>query len=210
MRGLQTLTWSAAVLISALPIGLAQAAPIAPQGLGAAAEQQSVIDHVQFRWAGYEYCWYDDGWRGPGFYRCGFRLRTGLGWGGPAGWHGWRTGEIRDRDRIGVERRGVVVERGRFGAEERGRFGVEGRGRVGERGRVGVEERERVGERGRMSSEERSRVGTEGRARVGTEQRGRVGVEGGTTGRGGAATTTGGARERSGGGNMTSGRGDQR
>jgi len=210
MRGLQTMTLSAAVFIGALPVGLAQAAPIAPQGIGAAAEQQSVIDHVQYRWAGYDYCWYDDGWRGPGFYRCGFRLRVGYGWGGPAGWHGWRSGvAIRERDRSGMERRGgVEVERGRIGVEERGR--MERRGSVEERGRIGVEERGRmeqrgsVESRGRMGVEERGRGGAEGRARVGTEQRGRVGVEGGTTGRGGASPTTG-ARERSGGGDMTSG-----
>jgi hypothetical protein len=192
---------SAAVLMSALPIGLAQAAPISSQGIGAAVEEQSVIDHVQYRWAGAEYCWYDDGWRGPGFYRCGFRLRVGQGWGGPAGWHGWRGAgaEFRGRDRVGVERRGgVEVERGRVGFEERGRVGAERRGSVETRGRIGIEER--------------SRAGSEGRARVGTEQRGRIGVEGGTTGRSGAGATTSGARERSGGGaDMTSGgRGGER
>ncbi len=25
-------------------------------------------------------CFYTDGWHGPGFYRCGFRVRTGEGW----------------------------------------------------------------------------------------------------------------------------------
>jgi hypothetical protein len=187
MRSVRSLTLAAAVLMCGLPIGMAQAAPIAPQGFGPAADEQSVIEHVQFRWAGGEYCWYEDGWRGPGFYRCGYRLRVGRGWGGPAGWHGWRVGgEFRERNRVGVEERGrverrsgVAVERGRIGVEERGR--MERRGAVESRERIGVEQR---------------RMGAEGRARIGSsEQRGRI--EGATTGRGGAATN--GARMRSGG-----------
>jgi hypothetical protein len=39
---------------------------------------------------GARYCFYFDGWHGPGWYRCGYRLRTGLGWGGGYGWQGWR------------------------------------------------------------------------------------------------------------------------
>jgi hypothetical protein len=26
------------------------------------------------------HCFYSDGWSGPGYYRCGYRLRRGLGW----------------------------------------------------------------------------------------------------------------------------------
>jgi hypothetical protein len=220
----RSLLLSTAVLIS-LPIGVSGAAQISAQGIGAAVGDQSVIDHVQYRFAGREYCWYDDGWRGPGFYWCGYRLRVGLGWGGPAGWHGWRAaGGFRDRERIGVEERGrvgrdrgaVVEERGRIG--DRGRVGVEERGRIERRGDVGVRERSRIGveERGRVGTEGRARVGAEGRARVG-EQRGRTGVEGGTTGRGGAsgnvgvrggANAEGGAN--AGGSGMTSGGGRER
>ena len=40
------------------------------------------------------YCWYEDGWRGQGWYRCGYEHRFGLGWGGRDGWRGlyprWR------------------------------------------------------------------------------------------------------------------------
>jgi hypothetical protein len=43
-----------------------------------------------FVYEGARYCFYFDGWHGPGWYRCGYRLRTGLGWGGEYGWHGWR------------------------------------------------------------------------------------------------------------------------
>ena len=41
---------------------------------------------------GQHYCWYDAGWRGAGWYVCGFGWRTGLGWGGGYGWHGWPGG----------------------------------------------------------------------------------------------------------------------
>ncbi len=37
------------------------------------------------------YCFYFDGWHGPGWYRCGYSWRDGLGWGGVYGWHGWRN-----------------------------------------------------------------------------------------------------------------------
>src|SRR5262245_61627119 len=67
-------------------------------------------------WAGREYCWYDDGWRGSGWYRCGFQLRVGYGWGGPHGWHGWGGG-YRGEFREGSYYRGGVV---REGTRERG------------------------------------------------------------------------------------------
>jgi hypothetical protein len=54
------------------------------------------------------FCFYIDGWNGPGLYDCGFRMRRGMGW------HG--------------ERRGPVVGHGNFG---RGNFG---RGNVGRGG----------------------------------------------------------------------------
>jgi hypothetical protein len=43
-------------------------------------------------WGGQQYCWYDDAWRGPGWYWCGYAVRPGYGWGGPWGWHGWAGG----------------------------------------------------------------------------------------------------------------------
>ncbi len=33
-------------------------------------------------WGGHRYCWYDDAWRGPGWYWCGYPWRRGYGWGG--------------------------------------------------------------------------------------------------------------------------------
>jgi hypothetical protein len=74
----------------------AQAGPLsAVGGLGAASKAVSLREDAQFVWGGHRYCWYDDGWRGPGWYRCGFSLRHGYGWGGPMGWQGWHHGERR-------------------------------------------------------------------------------------------------------------------
>lgn len=42
-----------------------------------------------FFFGGRDYCWYDDGWNGPGWYWCGYGYRHGWGWGGPEGYHGW-------------------------------------------------------------------------------------------------------------------------
>jgi hypothetical protein len=50
------------------------------------------IEQAQFVFNGRPYCWYDDGWQGPGWYWCGYAYRTGLGWGGGYGWNGWRHG----------------------------------------------------------------------------------------------------------------------
>ncbi|MGD0142197.1 MAG: hypothetical protein ABSC92_03480 [Rhizomicrobium sp.] len=41
---------------------------------------------------GRNYCWYDAGWQGPGYYWCGYAWRGGYGWGGAFGWNGWRGG----------------------------------------------------------------------------------------------------------------------
>jgi hypothetical protein len=55
----------------------------------------SDVEQTQFIFGGRNYCWYDDGWRGPGFYWCGYAFRRGLGWGGGAGWRGWHGGPGR-------------------------------------------------------------------------------------------------------------------
>jgi hypothetical protein len=87
----------ALVLGGALAAGRAQAAvQDGPSALGVASENGALAEQVQFRWGGYNYCWYDDGWRGPGWYWCGYAYRAGFGWGGPVGWNNWRV--FRDRD----------------------------------------------------------------------------------------------------------------
>jgi hypothetical protein len=62
-------------------------------GLKSAADKLAMTETVQvYFWDGRRYCWYDDGWHGPGFYWCGYRWRRGFGWGGPIGWRGWGGG----------------------------------------------------------------------------------------------------------------------
>ena len=67
----------------------AQAAPTGLAGhLSSAADTLNMIEKTQFIYVGHNYCWYDDGWNGPGWYWCGDYLRRGFGWGGGSGWHG--------------------------------------------------------------------------------------------------------------------------
>src|SRR5215813_13694562 len=75
------------------------AAVIDPNALRTAADELAAVETVGFFWGGRRYCWYPTGWRGPGWYQCGFRWRRGFGWGGPLGWRGWR--------RPGVHRPGI-------------------------------------------------------------------------------------------------------
>ncbi|HEY4075429.1 MAG TPA: hypothetical protein VGM26_00730 [Rhizomicrobium sp.] len=69
--------------------------------IGAAVAALSVLSSVPvanaqlYAWGGRNYCWYYDGWHGPGYYWCGYRLRRGYGWGGGMGWHGWGGGGYR-------------------------------------------------------------------------------------------------------------------
>src|ERR1700761_5419152 len=79
---------SAAVVLLGIS-GQANALPISPVAPAAIAGD---IVQAQFVFGGRNYCWYDSGWRGPGFYWCGYAFRRGLGWGGGAGWHGWHRG----------------------------------------------------------------------------------------------------------------------
>jgi hypothetical protein len=82
---------AALTLASSMIGGSAQAALMnSPIALRVAADELTTIETVQFYWQGRRYCWYDNGWRGAGWYWCGYRLRRGFGWGGPVGWRGWR------------------------------------------------------------------------------------------------------------------------
>lgn len=98
-------------------------------------------------WRGHDYCFYFDGWNGPGWYRCGWAWRSGYGFGGFYGWNDWYYGpafarfgrrfyeereyshntdhdrrygnEIRDRDHVnGIRERGE----GRIGEHETDRL----------------------------------------------------------------------------------------
>jgi hypothetical protein len=56
------------------------------------ADGQTGFTPVQYFLGGRQYCFYPGGWHGPGWYWCGYAYRRGFGWGGGAGWHGWRGG----------------------------------------------------------------------------------------------------------------------
>lgn len=77
--------------LSAATFGAAFAmeAPVGKPQLPALTERAQLLP---FLFGGSNYCWYPDGWNGPGFYWCGYPWRRGMGWGGPAGWNGWHGG----------------------------------------------------------------------------------------------------------------------
>ena len=87
----RTIALTAAIALGA---GSAAEAAIGDGVLGArqALANATQIENAQFIFGGQNYCWYDDGWRGPGWDWCGYANRSGLGWGGGVGWHGWRRG----------------------------------------------------------------------------------------------------------------------
>jgi len=91
MRRMMSITAAVALMASAAFCESAQAAP-APylnlQGVGAG-DSALAIERAQYYWGGQNYCWYPNGWRGPGWYWCGYALRYGYGWGGGYGWRGW-------------------------------------------------------------------------------------------------------------------------
>jgi len=64
--------WMATLIAAlALPV-LATSAAQAGVGSGAAsvrdlARQSAPVEHVQYVYGGQTYCWYDAGWRGPGW-----------------------------------------------------------------------------------------------------------------------------------------------
>jgi hypothetical protein len=117
-------TASAAILAAGLFAGAATAAPIPSQGsLGDVVKAQDSVELAQFVFGGRNYCWYGDGWQGPGYYWCGYAWRRGFGWGGGAGWHGWGAGG-----------RGGFHGGGRGGFHGGGRGGFHGGGHGGGHG----------------------------------------------------------------------------
>jgi len=92
---LAALGLSTALMASAaLPLADGAQAAMAYGGLGADVQQRQVapIEKAQFFWGGNNYCWYDDGWSGAGWYWCGYAWNRGFGWGGGYGWHHWSRG----------------------------------------------------------------------------------------------------------------------
>ena len=75
-----TLTYSTA---HAVPVGSAG-------GMRPATDNLSLVENVDYVWNGQNYCWYDTGWKGPGWYVCQYGpWVSGLWWGGGHGWHNW-------------------------------------------------------------------------------------------------------------------------
>lgn len=80
---------AAALLAAPLAATPASAAPVSPDALRAAVGIVSPIETVQYIYGGRNYCFYPDGWHGPGWYWCGYAFRRGFGWGGGYGFRGW-------------------------------------------------------------------------------------------------------------------------
>lgn len=79
--------YAAATTLSLATFGAlapAQALPVQP-GIAAPTD----VQQSQYMYGGRNYCFYPNGWNGPGFYWCGYAFRRGYGWGGGHGWHGW-------------------------------------------------------------------------------------------------------------------------
>jgi Chaperone of endosialidase len=136
MRKLLTTIAAAAACVAAGSItDRAGAMPVGDSaGIRAGLQGIDITRTVQYAWGGQNYCWYDDGWNGPGWYWCGQYLSPGIGWGGGYGWHGWRGGH-RGGVRVGVGRvGGARVGGGRVGGGRVGGARVSGARAGGGRG----------------------------------------------------------------------------
>lgn len=89
---------TALALVGGLVLGVGTmmttgAALAVPVGLSSQLNADSVgidlVEKAQYVYRGRRYCFYFDGWHGPGWYWCGYSHRRGYGWGGPTGWRGW-------------------------------------------------------------------------------------------------------------------------
>src|SRR5262245_29669166 len=91
MRNRLGLMFAALLMASGTLIGRAQAAPISTaDGIRTAADTLKLVERAQYVWNGRNYCWYDSGWKGPGWYVCSYGpWVSGLWWGGGFGWHNW-------------------------------------------------------------------------------------------------------------------------
>jgi hypothetical protein len=121
---LLTIATAIGVMTTGSAINSANAMPLG-NSVSDAADELSMVDKAQYVWGGRRYCWYDDGWNGPGWYWCGRYLTPGFGWGGGVGWRGWGG--------RGGFRGGGGGFRGGFRGGGRGGFGGGG-GRGGFRG----------------------------------------------------------------------------
>ena len=88
-RSKLSLVGAGSMLAGALTFSLPATQPAYAQDAGAIAA--GVIGGIAgaFAFGGRNYCFYDNGWNGPGWYWCGYGYNDGYGYGGPTGWHGW-------------------------------------------------------------------------------------------------------------------------
>ncbi len=88
MDTLKTALASALIAGVAL-ISSAQAGPVGlPGGTWAAIDHRNIVEPANMM-GHHDYCWYEDGWNGAGWYQCGYAGLKDQGWGGPYGWNGW-------------------------------------------------------------------------------------------------------------------------
>jgi hypothetical protein len=154
--------------------------------------ESGLVDTVAVRvyvHEGRRYCFYFEGWHGPGWYRCGFAWRRGIGWGGVYGWNSWSYGPWERRH----HRHGNWQDHRR--GDRNGNWQDHRRG-----DRIGVESGSTT--RSRTSVETRSRATTGSRIEGNTRVRGESNTRmRSTTGRGGADVQSGGGARIQGGGN---------
>ena len=86
------LTGLALAVATGFALPLAGSAEAAMSG-ALPATQILPVENAQFFFLGHNFCWYDGGWQGPGWYWCGYAWNNGYGWGGGDGWHGWSRGQ---------------------------------------------------------------------------------------------------------------------
>jgi hypothetical protein len=93
MRRFVIVVASVAAVVAASSIAggsVAAGAGLVPDPSRAAADSFDAAVNGSYTWRGRRYCWYDHGWKGSGWYWCGYARRPGFGWGGGPGWHSWR------------------------------------------------------------------------------------------------------------------------
>ncbi len=143
-----------------------QALPVTSSSIVGAAQSSNIIEKTAvYIVEGRRYCFYFNGWHGPGWYRCGFARRRGLGWGGVYGWRGWEYGPAARR----FSRGGATIREGERGYYRRG-FREGGSYREGTTVRGGTEERRATtGESTRMH--EPNFKGARGGSSIGGEKK---------------------------------------
>ena len=94
-KSLFAFTAAATVFVA---INAAQAMPVTSGAMRDAVDATDMVEKTAiYVVEGRRYCFYFSGWHGPGWYRCGYAFRRGLGWGGVYGWQGWDYGPAQRR-----------------------------------------------------------------------------------------------------------------